>query len=374
MSSKVFDRPPEPKSALGRHRILSPTAGVRVSPLCLGAMNFGDAWKDVMGVCDRETTEEILDYFYDNGGNFIDTANSYQYEESEIWLGEWMKKRGIRDQIILATKYTTGYRIGSGEKEIISNTAGNGTKSMNTSVAQSLKKLQTDYIDVLYVHWWDMSTSIPEVMQSLNALVTSGKVLYLGISDTPAWIVSKANEYARSHGFRQFSIYQGRWSAEHRDFERDIIPMCIDEGMGFAPWGALGGGNFKTDEQRKSTEGRNMAPATENSIKVSRVLEGIAKRKGTLITSVALAYVMAKVPYVFPIVGGRKLEHLKGNVEALELRLEKGDIEEIEGAVPFDIGFPMSMLGNGLKEENFLMNLAGHFDYVEGPKSLSGPK
>jgi len=374
MADKVFAPPPAPKTALGRHRILSPTAGVRVSPLCLGAMNFGDAWKSVMGECDQKTSEEILDYFYDNGGNFIDTANSYQHEESEIWIGEWMKKRDIRDQIILATKYTTPYRTGNGATEIISNTGGNGTKSMNTSVNQSLKKLQTDYIDILYVHWWDMSTSIPEVMQSLNSLVVSGKVLYLGVSDTPAWVVSKANEYARSHGFRQFSIYQGRWSAEHRDFERDIIPMCQEEGMGFAPWGTLGGGNFKTDEQRKNKDGRNMAPATENAVKVSKVLEKIAERKGTLITSVALAYVMAKVPYVFPIVGGRKVEHLKGNVEALELRLEKSDIQEIEGAIPFDIGFPMTMMGNGVREDNFLMNMGGHFEYVEGPRSLSGPK
>lgn len=227
----------------------------------------------------------------------------------------------------------------------------------------------------LYVHWWDMSTSIPELMQSLNALVTSGKVLYLGVSDTPAWVVSKANEYARSHGFRQFSVYQGRWSAEYRDFERDIIPMCRAEGMGLAPWGALGGGHFKSDAQRASSEdskeGRNMGPASENAVKVSRVLENIAKRKGkdTPITSVALAYVMHKTPYVFPIVGGRKVEHLRGNIEALGLRLSKEELEEIEGAVPFDVGFPLSMLGVR-PEDNFLLKMAGHFDYVEGERSL----
>ena len=167
-----------------------------------------------------------------------------------------MKKRKNRDQMVIATKFTTGYRIGHGEKEIIINTTGNGTKSLHTSLEASLKKLQTSYIDLLYVHWWDFSTSIPEVMQSLNTLVQQGKVLYLGISDTPAWIVSKANEYARQNGMRQFSVYQGRWSAEQRDFERDIIPMCAAEGMGLCPWGALGGGKFKTDEQRKSQEGR----------------------------------------------------------------------------------------------------------------------
>ena len=141
-------------------------------------------------------------------------------------------------------------------------------------------------------------------MQSLNQLVAAGKVLYLGVSDTPAWVVSKANEYARNHGLRQFSVYQGRWSAASRDFEREIIPMAREEGMALAPWGSLGGGNFKTEEQRKKQDGRQV-PASEDQIKMSRVLETVAKRKNTIITSIALAYVMHKTPYVFPIVGGR---------------------------------------------------------------------
>ena len=124
-------------------------------------------------------------------------------------------------------------------------------------------------------------------MRSLNTLADQGNILYLGISDTPAWIVSKANQYARDHGLRQFVVYQGRWSASNRDFERDIIPMCEAEGMGIAPWGALGGGNYKSDEQRQSTEGRNLPGITEADLAVSKVLEAIAKEKDTLITSVA---------------------------------------------------------------------------------------
>lgn len=123
-------------------------------------------------------------------------------------------------------------------------------------------------------------------MQSLNQLVVNGKVLYLGISDTPAWIVSKCNQYARDHGLRQFSVYQGRWSAANRDFERDILPMARAEGMALAPWGALGGGNFKTEEQRNSGEGRKMRPASEKDIQISKALEKIANEKGTIITSV----------------------------------------------------------------------------------------
>lgn len=308
-------------------------------------MNFGDAWSVFMGRCDRKTSFEILDYFYDQGGNFIDTANNYQNEESETWLGEWMEERGNRNEMIIATKFTTGFRGAHVEKEKLqSNFQGNHTKSLYVSLNASLKKLKTDYVDILYLHWWDFSTSIEEIMQSLNTMVQQGKVLYLGVSDTPAWIVSKANQYARDHGLRPFSVYQGRWNAADRDFERDILPMAEAEGMALAPWSALGGGKFKTEEQRKAQEGRQMGPASEKEIAISKKLEEIASKKGSIITSVALAYVMHKAPYVFPIVGGRKIEHLKGNIEALKLKLTKEDIDEIEAAVPFDYGFPLNFL------------------------------
>jgi aryl-alcohol dehydrogenase-like predicted oxidoreductase len=286
-----------------------------------------------------------------------------------------MAKRGNRDQMVIATKYTTAYRGGHGGKEILANTSGNGSKSLHTSVEASLKKLQTTYIDLLYVHWWDWTTSIPELMQSLNYQVATGRVLYLGASDIPAWVVSKANEYARSHGLRGFSVYQGNWAADKRDFERDIIPMCINEGLGLCPWGALGGGNYKTDAQRASSDGRNPEKmgrqVPESAIKVSKVLEKIAAAKGIegQLTSVALAYVMHKTPYVFPIVGGRKVEHLKGNIEALSLELTDEDMAEIEGAVPFDIGFPMTMCGTG-PSNTWLTSIAGHFDFVPPMKPL----
>ncbi|KAA6407605.1 MAG: norsolorinic acid reductase [Lasallia pustulata] len=376
----AFALAPQPKSLLGRHRLLSPTAGVKVSPLCLGAMNFGDSWKEFMGECSKETAFEMLDFFHSQGGNFIDTANNYQSEESEMWIGEWMKTRGVRDQMVVATKFTTGWLAYKGHDNIInSNFGGNNSKSLMLSVRDSLKKLQTDYIDVLYVHWWDFTTSIPELMQSLNQLVATGKVLYLGISDTPAWIVSKANEYARNHGLRQFVVYQGRWSAARRDFERDIIPMCKAEGMGLAPWGALGGGNFKTEEERKKSEGRKMRGPSDNEIKISEVLEKIAKEKGTVITSVALAYVMQKTPYVCPIVGGRKVDHLKGNIEALSLVLSGKDYEEIEAATDFDVGFPLNFLSNkpgGAQgpADVWLANITGHFDFVEDQKPITPAK
>ncbi|KAJ5951998.1 uncharacterized protein N7479_010411 [Penicillium vulpinum] len=371
----MFPRAAPPKSHLGRYRLLAPTAGVKVSPLCLGAMNFGEGWKERLGECDKETSFQILDTFYENGGNFIDTANNYQAEESEKWLGEWMEVRGVRDEIVLATKYTSPYRTHN-KSEIQANFVGNNAKSMRLSVDASLKKLKTDYIDLLYVHWWDFSTSIEEVMTSLNQLVVSGKVLYLGISDTPAWIVSKANQYARDHGLRPFSVYQGKWNAAARDFERDIIPMAASEGMGLAPWASLGGGAFKTTAQREAiaqsgNKPGRQNPASERDIAVSKVLEVIAARHGTALTSVAMAYVMRKAPYVVPIVGGRTVEHLLGNIEGLKVDLSDEDVREIEGAYEFDIGFPMDFLfrGNDVAEAHpgncSFLNVAATFDYPD---------
>ena len=226
-----------------------------------------------------------------------------------------MQERGRRAEIVLATKFTTLYPDPKTRPRMAANYSGNSTKSLHVSLEASLKKLQTDYIDLLYVHWWDFTTSIPELMQSLNHMVQRGKVLYLGVSDTPAWVVSKANQCkfpkplachtlnltnehvdARDHGLRPFSVYQGRWSAAERDFEREIIPMARDEGMALCPWGALGGGNFTTKEKRENNEqGRNFGPASDKHIKVSEKLEAVAKSKNTAITSIALAYVRSKV-------------------------------------------------------------------------------
>lgn len=211
-------------------------------------------------------------------------------------------------------------------------------------------------------------------MHSLNTVCEQGKVLYLGISDTPAWVVAKANEYARGHGLRQFVVYEGRWSAADRDFERDVVSMCAAEGMGIMPWGPLGGGNFKTKEQHEAVagQGRNMAPPREKDVKVSAVLEKIAKQKKTALTSVALAYVLHKAPYVFPIVGGRKIDHLQGNIDALSLPLSPEEMSEIEGAVEFDPGFPLNFISpmtpSGAKgpKDVIFTNMSGTFDYVEG--------
>ncbi|KAJ3492254.1 hypothetical protein NLI96_g157 [Meripilus lineatus] len=368
----LWTQPPEPATKLGRHRQLCPNAGIHVSPICLGAMSVGDKWADLgMGAMDKESSFKLLDAFYDAGGNFIDTANSYQEESSEEFLGEWMEKRGIRDQIVIATKYTTNYKRSATDIPQKTHYTGNNIKSMHISVEASLKKLKTDYIDILYVHWWDYATSIEEVMNGLHHLVTQGKVLYLGVSDTPAWIVSKANTYARMSGKTPFIIYQGAWSVLQRDFERDIIPMARSEGMALAPWNVLAGGKIRTDaeeEQRRETgeKGRTLSgrpwERTEDQRKVCQALEKVASEVGTKsISAVAIAYVLQKTPYVFPIIGGRKVEHLHANIEALSIALSPEQISYLEGILPFDIGFPINFFGDG-SQYNALFKSAGHFD------------
>lgn len=205
-------------------------------------------------------------------------------------------------------------------------------------------------------------------LKRLHHCNTSGK------SKAPMPCITNAVIDARSHGLRQFSVYQGHWSCAARDFERDIIPMCKAEGMALAPWGALGGGYFKTDGERIQTQetknaGRNIPVMdTSNHKKVGKVLEEIGRIKGVPMTSVALAYLLHKTPYVFPILGGRKLEHLKSNIEALTLQLTKQDMDMIENAAPFDIGFPMWFNGEANPKNNLLLQNSGHFDYVEDPK------
>ncbi|KZV64738.1 Aldo/keto reductase [Peniophora sp. CONT] len=369
-----FSPMPLPPTALGKYRVLSPHAGVRVSPLTLGAMSIGDKWaKHGMGAMDKESSFKLLDAYYAAGGNFIDTANNYQEETSEKFIGEWMEARGIRDEIVIATKFTTQTKRTNDSVGIKINFGGNGTKSLHVSVEQSLQKLRTSYIDILYLHWWDWSSGVEEVMNSLHNLVVSGKVLYLGVSDTPAWIVADANRYAREQGKTPFVIYQGRWNVLSRDFEREIIPMARHLGLALAPWDVLASGKIRTDaeeEARRKTgeQGRDLFgqgwERSEDEKKMAATLEKIAAEVGTKsIQAVAIAYVLQKTPYVFPIIGGRKVEHLHANIEALEIALTKEHIKQIESVVPFDIGFPHNFFGREEDEVvNPLMFMGGHYD------------
>ncbi|KAF8509341.1 Aldo/keto reductase [Gautieria morchelliformis] len=341
--------PLPPPTKLGRYRILSPNAGVRVSPLQLGAASIGDKWSGIMGSMDKESSLKLLDAFYDAGasaqlGNFIDTDNSYQDETSEQFIGEWMEKRGIRDQIVIATTDST--------IRIQMNYTGNSHKSLHLSVEASLKKLRTTYIDILYMHSFD--TSVEEVMNSLHSLVVAGKVLYL---DTLAWVVVKANQWAKFHGKTPFCIHQGKWSILERSFERDIIPMAKSEGLALAPWGVMDQGKLMTDEEERR-RGRTAASSTwertPDEVKVSPKLEEIAKEVGTQhITAIAIAYVMHVL--------GRKVEHLHANLEALDIKLTPAQIKAVEEVLPLNPGFPNIMVGDGTQDPIWVAD-AGHTD------------
>ncbi|KAF7331426.1 hypothetical protein MKEN_00021000 [Mycena kentingensis (nom. inval.)] len=380
MAAQIWDSPPPAPTKLGEYRPLSSHAGLHVSPLQLGAMSIGDQWaKFGMGAINKETSFKLLDAYAQNGGNFIDTASGYQNGSSEEFLGEWMEDRKLRDQMVIATKYTQNFKWHHPGFLNKANFTGNNMKNMHLSVESSLKRLRTTYIDILYVHWWDYDTSIEEVMNGLHQLVMSGKspqatsgpsLLYLGVSDTPAWVVAEANRYARDHGKSPFVIYEGEWNVMSRAFERDIIPMARAHGMALAPWNVLAGGKLRTDAEeearRQSGEkGRMMVgpdwERNEDEVKMSKALEKVAAEVGAKsVQAVAIAYVMQKVPYVFPVLGGRKVEQLLANVEALDIALSPAQIAYLEGVLPFDVGFPHGMIGDG-SQPNFMMASAGKF-------------
>ncbi|KAF8530784.1 aryl-alcohol dehydrogenase [Gautieria morchelliformis] len=306
-------------------------AEVRVSPLQLGAASIGDKWSGIMGSMDKESSLSSYStpFMMPAQGNFIDTANSYQDETSEKFIGDWMGKRGIRDQMVIAT---TDSAI-----RIQMNYTSNSHKSLHMSVEASLKKLRTTYIDILYVHWWSFDTSAEEVMNSLHSLVVAGK-------DTPAWVVVKANQWAKFHGKTPFCIYQGKWSILERSFERDIIPMAKSGGLALAPWGVMGQHKQMTDEEK-------------DVVKISHKLEEIAKEVGTQhITAVAVAY---KARYVFLLIGGRKVEHLHDNFEALDIKLTPAQVKAVEEVLPFNEGYPKIMVGDGTHDPIWVAE-AGH--------------
>ncbi|KAF2098213.1 sterigmatocystin biosynthesis dehydrogenase stcV [Rhizodiscina lignyota] len=345
------------KSPLAYHRILSPSASIKVSPICLGSMNFGEIWKGLLGKCSKDTAFSIMDHFHASGGNFIDTANMYMAGESEKWIGEWMTARNLRDQMVIATKYTVSPKFAflEPEESILSNYGGTNKKSLRLSLSQSLKNLQTDYVDVLYVHGWEDTASIPELMQSLDLVVRDGKALYLGVCNWPAWVVVKANEYARQHALTPFVVYEGRWNPVDREIERDVVPMCKAEGMGITVWSALGGGKFKDKTTAEKKSGRSFTDdlggaSPETYKKFGAVMEDIGKNQGSDALGVALRYCMLKAPYVIPIIGGRKFEHLQKNIDALKINLSEADIEKIEAVVPFDFGYPHSIASSNRYE------------------------
>ncbi|KAF5343596.1 hypothetical protein D9757_013688 [Collybiopsis confluens] len=369
-----------PPTKLGRYRQLSPRAAIHVSPLSLGGMSLGDKWD--LGEMNKESSIKLLDAYYDAGGNFIDTANFYQDGSSEEVIGEWMVKRKNRDQMVIATKYTNYTHNGNPDIAQRVNYTGSNIKSMKLSLESSLERLQTTYIDVFYVHWWDGYTLVEEMMDGLHNLVVSGKVLYLGVSNFPAWLVAKANGYARANGKTPFVVYQGEYSILKRDLEAEIIPMCQHEDMGVIAYGTLASGRIRTTEEEnrriQSGEGGRslMRPDWQRrpeEVKVCDGLEELAKKIGAKsIGAVAIAYALQKSQYFFPILGGRKVEHLLQNLEALDITLTPEHIKFLDDLNPLKLGFPYNIFG--LRGYPFVFTAHAHLDGIPHPTPIQPTK
>jgi aryl-alcohol dehydrogenase-like predicted oxidoreductase len=317
-----------------RYKLLG-KSGLRVSELCLGTMTFGDDWG---WGAPKDESRKVFDLFVEAGGNFIDTANNYTEGTSEKFIGEFIKAN--RDHFVIATKYTlTEYATDP-------NFGGNHRKNMRRSVEGSLKRLDTDHIDLLWLHMWDGMTPVEEVMRALDDLVRAGKVLYVGISDTPAWVVSQANTLADLRGWSRFVAYQGVYSLATRAPERDILPMTQAMEMAFLPWGILEGGEITGKYNTPSEEPKRSKDTSERIKKIASVLLELAEETGHTASQIAINWVRQRPYSVIPILGARTEKQLQDNLGCLDFELTKEQIQRLEGASPIDLGFPHSFLGS----------------------------
>jgi aryl-alcohol dehydrogenase-like predicted oxidoreductase len=329
-------------------------SGLKVSELCLGTMGFGteNGWG-----ADKETSFAIMETFANAGGNFFDTANIYKLGTSEKLIGEFMSSRD-RDFFVLATKYTLA------DNRTNPNASGNNRKNMMRSVEQSLKRLQTDYVDVLYLHIWDDLTPIEEVLRGLDDLVRQGKVNYAAISDTPAWVISKGNTMAELMGWSQFIALQVEYSLLQRTPERELIPMAKHFGMTVTPWAPLAGGAL-TGKYLRGDRGRIKEESNrlnENSQRVTKEVVSIAEKLGVEASHVALKWTMQQPMSVIPIVGATKVAQLQENLKTTGLTIPAEDMRHLDEVSAIDLGFP----GKFFTEEGVRLNTyGGFFDKIE---------
>src|SRR5271169_4515622 len=301
-----------------KYRLLG-RSGLRVSEAALGTMTFGDEWG---WGSPKAEAQKIYETYREAGGNFIDTANFYTGGTSEKLLGEFMQ--GHRDSVVLATKYSNA---APGNDP---NAAGNHRKSMMQAVEASLKRLQTDYIDLYWVHIWDGITPVEEVMRGLDDLVRQGKILYAGISDAPAWWVAQANTLAELRGWTQFIGLQLEYSLIERTVERELIPMAKALHVGVLAWSPLARGVLswkyhgegKADEGRMSKEGvKEFLPEEERTAQLSSALKSVSEQVGRSMAQVALAWLRHQTAPIIPIIGARKVSQLQDNLASLDMEL-----------------------------------------------------
>jgi aryl-alcohol dehydrogenase-like predicted oxidoreductase len=339
---------------LDDYRLLG-RSGLRVSPLTLGAMTFGveaGTWGSTL-----EEARAMVDLYIERGGNFIDTANFYgQMGGSEEWLAPMIASR--RSSLVISTKYSLTTRPGD------PNAAGNSRKNMVHSVEDSLRRLKTDYIDLYYLHMWDFRTPVDEILRAFDDLVRAGKVLYIGLSDTPAWQASRMQAIAELRGWSQFCALQISYSLTERTVERELIPMAREMGMGVCPWSPLGGGVLSGKYSRAdltaeidygSRKGQNVLTGrlSDHALDCAEAVAEVARDIGCTSAQVALAWTLLNPGVVSPVMGVRTLAQLEDNLGALDVTLGEEHIAALDAVSAVPPVFPISILKS--PAEGFMM-------------------
>ncbi|HMH88376.1 MAG TPA: aldo/keto reductase, partial [Steroidobacteraceae bacterium] len=355
------------------HYITLGRSGLRVSPFCLGAMTFGE---DLGWGSSVEESQRIIDRFIELGGNFIDTANFYTKSHSEKIIGDHVGRHSARrDRLVIATKFSGNLYPGD------PNGGGSGRKSVIAACENSLRRLQTDYIDLYWLHNWDVHTPIEETMAALEDLVRAGKVRYLGVSDTPAWKVAEANVTARFRGWSAFVGLQIEYSLLERSVEQELVPMALELGLGITPWSPLKSGVLSGKYTRHNA-GQIKADRgviadtylTEKTYAIVDELDIIAKAHGSTVARVALAWVQAQPGVTSTIIGARRLAQLEDNVKALEVKLSTEELGRLDALTKPVFGFPQSMqpwfpsIHNGGTSVNGVFAPPTHFGVQKGDK------
>lgn len=331
-----------------RYKLLG-RSGLRVSELCLGTMTFGEDWG---WGASKDTSREMFDMFVDAGGNFIDTANLYTNGTSEKFVGEFVK--ADREAFVVATKYTlTPTPNQENGSEYRPNMVGNHRKNMIQAVEHSLKRLDTDYIDILYVHAWDYTTPVDEVMRAMDDLVRQGKVMYVAASDTPSWIIAEGNTRAELMGWSRFLGIQAPYSLLRRDLERAIMPMARYQDMTVLTWGILGAGiltgKFLEDYDEPSrVNPKVMDNLSEEKVAIVREVVAIAEETDKPPAQVAINWVRQQQhrAQIIPILGARTIPQMQDNLDCLSWELTQEQLDRLDKASDFELGFPWSFSYN----------------------------
>ncbi len=321
-------------------------SGLRVSDLCLGTMTFGEDWG--WGTA-KDEARKIYDTYREAGGNFLDTANLYTNGVSEQFVGEFISSH--REEVVLATKYTNA---APGRD---ANAGGNQRKNMIQAVEASLKRLGTDYIDLYWLHIWDQITPVEEVMRAFDDLVRAGKVLYVGISDAPAWVVAKSNMLAELRGWTRYVGLQIEYSLLERTVERELIPVAKDQGMTVLAWSPLRSGlltgKYLPENQQAGGDARlnsemmkGFATLDEAGQKTIRAVVALATEMGVSPAQVALAWLRHRPVPVIPIIGARKFSQLEDNLRSLEITLTPDQVTRLDTASAIPLGFPNDFFAN----------------------------